>query len=199
MSQSDGRPPDTAAESGSATEIEGETAAETETAGCVRVGITGHLDLTAATERRVRAELRRYLAGLHEAAAARSCDLVGVTCLARGADSVFARVLMDLGGRLEVILPSADYRATQVGAEHAPVFDAILREAAAVRTMPASRAEPRAYAAANDALLDAVDQLIAVWDGQPAGLEGGTASVVRTARLRHMPIMVIWPDGAQRG
>lgn len=31
----------------------------------------------------------------------------GVTCLARGADQIFARVVLDLGGTVEVVLPAA--------------------------------------------------------------------------------------------
>ena len=165
----------------------------------VRVGITGHLDLTASTARRVAVELRRHLVGLRNPPGLRPADLVGVTCLARGADSVFAEVLVALGGRLEVILPSADYEEAQVGPDHAPVFDALLGRAASVRRMPAARAEPAAYISANHALLDAIDRLIAVWDGKPPVWDGGTASVVRAARARNIPVTVIWPKGAQRG
>lgn len=31
-------------------------------------------------------------------------DLTGISCLARGADSVFAQAVLDLGGKLEVLL-----------------------------------------------------------------------------------------------
>jgi hypothetical protein len=31
--------------------------------------------------------------------------LTGIRCLARGADQVFARVVLDLGGTLETVLP----------------------------------------------------------------------------------------------
>jgi hypothetical protein len=164
----------------------------------IRVGITGHVDLTASTVLRVAAELRRHLVGLCDPATTRPADLVGVTCLARGADSVFAEVLVDLGGRLEVILPSADYGEAQVGPDHAPVFDAMLDRAVSVRTMPAPRAEQKAYIAANHALLDAIDQLLAVWDGEPVAVDGSTASVVQTARARNIPVTVIWPEGARR-
>lgn len=50
----------------------------------------------------MRAELLRLLSGVG--------DLVGVSCIARGADSVFAQVVLDVGGRLEVVLPSRNYR-----------------------------------------------------------------------------------------
>jgi hypothetical protein len=162
-----------------------------------RVGVTGHLDITDATARRVATEMRRHLLGLCRPGITCSDQLVGVTCLAKGADSIFAQVLIELGGRLEVIVPAANYREIQNGPDPA-VFDAMLRQAASVRTMPAARAEEKAYVAANHAMLDAIDELIAIWDGVPAGFAGGTAAVVRTARDRDIPVTVIWPDGAQR-
>ena len=170
------------------------------TARPLRIGVTGHLDLTDATTRAVDAELRRHLLGLRgfSASAQHPVNLIGVSCLARGADSVFARVLVELGGELEVILPSADYREAAVGPEHAPLFDEMLGRATTVRTMPAARAGWAAYAAANNALLDVIDQLFAVWDGKPPVVDGGTASVVNRARDRGIPVTVIWPPGAQR-
>lgn len=167
----------------------------------VRVGVTGHLDLTDATARAVAAELRHHLSGLRGAAPrpGAPAHLVGVSCLARGADAVFAQVLVELGGALEVVLPSADYREAQVDPEYAPLFDDLLGRAATVRTMPAARAGQAAYVAANDAMLAAIDRLVAVWDGEPAVRDGGTASVVTRARAQGIPVTVIWPPGARRG
>lgn len=156
-----------------------------------RVGITGHLNLSDATLRLVAAELRRYLLKLREA------DLTGVSCLARGADSVFAEVLIELGGRLEVILPSSDYRQVQVPPDHAPLFDSLIESAASVQIMPSPTSGPAAYVAANNAMLDKVDSLVAVWDGAE-GAEGGTGHVVSQARTRRIPVTVIWPKGSRR-
>lgn len=49
----------------------------------VRIGITGHSNLTDSTAELVAEELRKILADQPD-------HLVGVTCLARGADQVFA-------------------------------------------------------------------------------------------------------------
>jgi hypothetical protein len=45
--------------------------------------------------------LRGLLAGAER-------TIVGVTCLARGADQVFARVVLELGGEIEFVLPASD-------------------------------------------------------------------------------------------
>jgi hypothetical protein len=163
----------------------------------LRVGVTGHIDLSPETARLVAEALHDHLREVRDRAGARS-RVVGVSCLAPGADSVFAEVLLGLGGRLEVIIPSADYRETQVGPDHAPTFEGLLRRADRVWTAPCERAEPASYAAANDAMLATIDHLVAVWDGNRSVQLGGTAHAVQTAELRRIPISVVWPEGAQR-
>jgi hypothetical protein len=158
-----------------------------------RIGITGHMNLTAATvalvQIAIRAELARHDPG----------DLVGVSCLAEGADAIFAAEVLDAGGRLEVLLPAPDYRDTRVSDTHLPVFDALVRRAHDVRFV-AEASSMQAYEDANAAMLETVDVLIAIWDGQPSpeGKRGGTADAVAAARERGIPVTVIWPEGAER-
>ncbi|MFF0489534.1 hypothetical protein ACFYTQ_11000 [Nocardia sp. NPDC004068] len=125
-------------------------------------------------------------------------DLVGVSCIARGADSVFAQAILDSGGRLEVVLPSRTYRERKVKPDHAPQFDEFVQRAAEVRVMDFDEANADAYEAANEAVLGSCDRLIAVWDGQD-GERSGTGSVVAMAQKRGLPVDVIWPRGAARG
>src|ERR1700754_2135416 len=76
-------------------------------------------------------------------------ELTGISCIARGADSIFAQVVLDLGGKLEVLLPAAGYREKKVNPDHAPQFDELTRRAIAVRVMPFSEANRVAYEATN--------------------------------------------------
>lgn len=155
-------------------------------------GVTGHMNLTPDTVALVSNALRAELAD--ESAG----GLVGVSCLAQGADALFARVIIDLGGRLRVVLPSEDYRESKVKPYYRAEFDALLDEANEVRTMPFPTANRDAYTAANEALVAQCDVLFAVWDGGPSGGKGGTADVVAYARERGTPVRVIWPRGAAR-
>ncbi|WP_280362295.1 pyridoxamine 5'-phosphate oxidase family protein [Nocardia wallacei] len=125
-------------------------------------------------------------------------ELVGVSCIARGADSVFAQAVLDLGGRLEVVIPSRNYRERNVKPDHAEQFDNLLRRAESVRVMDFADADADAYEAANKAVLESCDLLIAVWDGR-SGERSGTGSVVALAREQGLPIEVVWPKGAMRG
>lgn len=156
-----------------------------------RVGVTGHTELLPQTVHLVADGLRAVLAGMR--------PLVGLTCLAPGADQLFAEVVLELDGRLEVVLPAADYREAKVAPEQRPRFDALVGRAARVRTMPVPNAGRAAYHAAAMAVVDAADVLVAVWDGVADDRPGSTASTVAAARDRGLPITVVWPAGAQRG
>ncbi|WP_026931252.1 hypothetical protein [Glycomyces tenuis] len=157
----------------------------------MRIGITGHMNLTPATCELVRVELEKLLAG-HD-------HLVGYSCFAEGADSLFAQAVLDAGGRLVALLPAPDYRDTRVSEAHLPVFDALVDAADEVRYV-AESSSMAAYDAANAQMLDEVDAMIAVWDGQPSPewKTGGTADAVKAAKERGVPVTVVWPEGAER-
>ncbi|WP_144123645.1 hypothetical protein [Catellatospora sichuanensis] len=157
-----------------------------------RIGVTGHLNLTADTASLVATAVRELLA------AYRPDELVGVSCLAAGADTIFAEAVVAHGARLEIVLPAADYRDRQVAPDHAEAFDRLSGRAASVRVMPHARAGRAAYEDANAAMLAGCDLLVAVWDGHPAVDGGGTAAVVAQAHARAMPVVVVWPVGARR-
>lgn len=157
-----------------------------------RIGITGHSSLSADTARRVGEALHSGLAA-HPVE-----ELVGVTCLARGADQIFARVVLELGGTVEVVLPAADYRERKVKPDNATEFDELISRAAVVHTMPIATANREAYLAASEHVMDTIDEMVAVWDGAPPDGAGGTGDVVHTARERGIPVTVVWPEGSSR-
>ncbi|GGO16719.1 hypothetical protein GCM10010116_33780 [Microbispora rosea subsp. aerata] len=149
----------------------------------VRIAVTGHRNLDPVTTSLVDAEVRTFLR-------AYAPRMVGISCLALGADQIFAAAVLDLGGTLEAVVPAREYGE---GA-----FHALLAVASRVRRLPFERASPEAYAAANELLIETADLLVAVWDGLPARGSGGTAEAVGAAARRRVPVRVIWPAGAAR-
>lgn len=156
-----------------------------------RVGITGHSTLTVESAPLVADALRAELA-------AHASSLVGVSCLARGADQLFARVVLELGGALEVVLPAADYRSRKVKVDNAAVFDELIGQATTVRTLPFETSNRESYLGASEHVLSTVELMMAVWDDQPADGRGGTGDVVERARALGLPVTVVWPAGAAR-
>lgn len=158
------------------------------------LAVTGHLDLTETAAPLIRTALDALLSRY-----AADGALVGVTCLAEGADALFAEATLSAGGRLVVLVPSQDYRATVVRPDYAPLFDRLIDAAEEVHVLPHERADLQAYESANTALLERADHLIAIWNGEPpTGRGGGTADVVLEARAAGIPVDVVWPEGAAR-
>ncbi|XVV14840.1 hypothetical protein ACQP2X_11060 [Actinoplanes sp. CA-131856] len=152
----------------------------------LRVGVTGHIRLTRESSRPIYLALRRYLRDQ-----LRVYDNVhGVTCLADGADSLFARAVRDLGGTLEVILPGppGNRRRTR----------RLLRRADRVSRVGTGPAPEARYAEASERMLAGCEVVVAVWDGTEAGGRGGTAHTVARARELGKRVDVIWPPGARR-
>jgi hypothetical protein len=67
------------------------------------VGMTGHQGLAPSTSELVAEALRSKLTVY-------APNLVGVTMLGPGADQLFARIVLELGGSVYVVVPAARYR-----------------------------------------------------------------------------------------
>jgi hypothetical protein len=155
-----------------------------------RIAISGHRGLPAPTAAVIEKAIR---VALEDAGP----DVTGISCLADGADQIFARAVTDLGGALEAIIPADQYRDGLPAHSH-PEYDRLLALAANPRRMPFAEPTPESFMAASEFMIDTADELYAVWDGRPARGYGGTADVVAYARDRGKPVSVIWPPGAQR-
>lgn len=156
-----------------------------------RIGVTGHSKLTPESIPLVASALREELLG-------HGPDLTGVTCLARGADQVFAQAVLDVGGTIEVILPAQDYRENKVKPENREQFEKFCAQAARVHVLPHVTANRDAYADAGETLMSSVDRVVAVYDGAPPDGKGGTGDTVQAARERAIPVTIVWPHGASR-
>ena len=157
----------------------------------MRVGITGHRGLSEPVAEQVRAMLAEQVDRYAPA------YLVGVSCIADGPDSWFADLVLEAGGRLEVVVPAAEYR-DGLPAWHHPVYDRLLKSAGRVHTTGMTTSTSEAHQAGSEMLVGMVDELVAVWDGLPARGYGGTADVVAYARQTGVPVRVLWPAGATR-
>jgi hypothetical protein len=157
----------------------------------VRLAVAGHRGVRAKTERLVMVAIRKIVIDRLDSA------LVGISCLADGADSIFAQAVLDAGGQLVAVIPATTYR-DGLPAGHHPTYDALLARASETIRLDHIESDSQAHMDASLHMLYRADELIAVWDGQPARGFGGTADVVNAARERHLPVTLIWPHGASR-
>lgn len=156
-----------------------------------RIAVSGHRELPKPTERLVDAALRAEIAKHADD------ELVGLSCIADGADAIFARAVLDNGGSLTVVVPAKHYRAG-LPVNHHRTYDELLGLAGKVIQLDHSESNSQAHMDASVRMLDEADELIAVWDGKPTRSHGGTADVVKVARERGLPVTVVWPEGATR-
>ncbi|MFC4500544.1 MULTISPECIES: hypothetical protein [Streptomyces] len=157
----------------------------------MRVGITGHRGLSTDVEQQVRAMLDEAVHGFNIA------DLTGVSCIADGPDSWFAQAVLRHGGRLEVVIPATEYRAS-LPEWHHPVYDQLYGSAVDIHETGMTESTSEAHQAGSEILVGLVDELIAVWDGKPARGYGGTADVVEYAERTGVSVRILWPEGASR-
>lgn len=156
-----------------------------------RLAITGHRGLPEQTMRLVNEALREELADYSPN------GLIGLSCLADGADTLFARAVLDRGGKLVAIIPAAKYREG-LPEEHHTTYDALFAQASEVIELPHVESDSQAHMDGSLRMLEEADALLAVWDGKPARGYGGTADIVEAARERGVPLTVLWPEGATR-
>lgn len=156
----------------------------------MRVGITGHRGLSPETTTLITDRLHDVLEELNG-------ELVGVSMLADGPDSIFADEVLRHGGRLQVVIPARRYR-DELPTDHHATYDKLLAQASDVQQLNFTDSTEEAHMAGSESMLDHIDVLLAVWDGEPARGYGGTADVVHAAKERGIPVRVLWPEGASR-
>jgi|SRR5687768_1394892 len=158
----------------------------------MRIGVTGHQDIPPQALQYVARETNAFLDHVAD-------NFIGISSLAAGADQLFASLVLERGGRLEVVLPCRAYETSFLRQENLKNFHALLARAATVETLSFDEPSEDAYLAAGHRVVDLSQVLLAVWDGQPARGKGGTADIVKYAKHQGTQLEVIWPKGMKRG
>nr|WP_202498460.1 hypothetical protein [Streptomyces sp. SID5469] len=128
----------------------------------------------------------------------RHAAVEALSCLAAGADQLFADLALDSGVPLTAVIPGMDYEAHLGGDEVQASYRRLLKSCTARVDLPVEPTHEEAYYAAGRWIVDHADRLVAVWDGQPARGLGGTADVVAYARRTGVPVRVLWSSGVLR-
>ena len=157
----------------------------------MRIGLTGHQDIPPQALEYVTRGINRLLDNLKG-------DLVAVSSLAAGADQLFASIVLERGGSLQLIIPCRRYEKTFPHPEDLTNFRTLLERAVSVETLSFDEPSEEAYLAAGCRVVDLSDVLLAIWDGQPARGKGGTGDIVEYARSRATRLEIVWPKGITR-
>lgn len=125
--------------------------------------MTGHQGLPPSTAELVAAALRDKLAGYGP-------NVVGVTMLGPGADQLFARIVLELGGSLHVVVPAARYRDGFEDQDAREGYDELFARAANVEQLAYVESTERAHLEGGKAV---VDRAQALWQFGTASRPGG--------------------------
>lgn len=157
----------------------------------MRIGLTGHQNIPSQA-------LEYVTRGINEVLDRVKDELVGVSSLAAGADQLFASIVLERGGSLQLVIPCRRYEKTFLHPEDFTNFRTLLERAVSVETLSFEEPSEEAYLAAGCRVVDSSDVLLAIWDGQPARGKGGTGDIVEYARRRGTRLEIVWPKGITR-
>ena len=150
-----------------------------------RVGVTGHQRLDDP-------EAWPWVARvIRDGLARMEPPLIGVTSLAVGTDQLLARLVLEQGGSLHVVLPYAGIERS-FRPEDVPAYRELSQQAT-VEVLDTPGTDEDAYLAAGQRVVDLSDIVLAAWNGRPAKGRGGTGDVVAYAIRKGVPLIHISP------
>jgi hypothetical protein len=154
----------------------------------MNIGVTGHQNIAQPENWEwVARELKETLARFPQ-------PITGVTCLAPGADQVFARVVLESGGAIHAVIPFSGYEDMLDGEERFEYLNLLAEAVSATHLERNGNSDEEAYFIAGQVVVEMSEVLVAVWDGMPAGGLGGTGDVVALALETNTRVMQINPD-----
>lgn len=152
----------------------------------MKIGITGHQYLEDPQGWSwVKAEMDDLLTKLPG-------PFVGITCLAVGADSLFADLVLQHNGSIEAVLPFPEYEL-ELQIHDRRRYQKLLSMASTITVLEKKRSNQESYLEAGKKVVDTAELLLAVWDKQPAKGLGGTADIVEYASRRQKDVICIDP------
>jgi hypothetical protein len=150
-----------------------------------RLGIVGHRALDTDAAEFVSVSSRTLLTD----AVSTSREVVAVSALAEGADTLFAEAALLMQVPLEIVRPFARYAEDFVTAPGRSRYQELAESARDEATLEFAVRSVDAYQAAMRWVVENCDLLVAAWDGAQSGGRGGTAQAVRYARLVGRPVV----------
>ncbi|WP_166336985.1 hypothetical protein [Sphingobacterium chungjuense] len=147
----------------------------------MKIGITGHQEFEADLTDWIENEITKEITMMRQIRSA-------YTCLAIGADQLFAKVMISLNIQLTAIIPCSRYEDT-FDTNNRERYLELLSLCKQIKKLNYSEPSEKAFLEAGHVIAEESDVLFAIWDGKPAKGLGGTADIVEYAlNLKKMVI-----------
>lgn len=148
-----------------------------------RVGIVGHRYLT---NHETVAFVHEQCAAFLKHAKVEHPDLIAISAIAEGADTLFAEVALALDIPLEIVRPFHDYVSDFRSFSSRERYERLRAAASKETKLTYQERSNTAYKAAMNWIVSQSDVLVVAWDGLAAAGEGGTGEAVNQARKLDM-------------
>lgn len=152
----------------------------------MNVGITGHRNLGTKPEESWTSTALRLAVTEYEVTR-------GITCLAGGADQLFAEILLERRIPYIAVVPSANYEKSFESHSQSIRYETLLRCAQRSIFLPYPNPSTTAFLDAGKRVVDLSDLIFAVWNGNQANGLGGTADIVEYATSKSKTIVQFNP------
>jgi hypothetical protein len=169
----------------------------------ITISITGHRVLSAAQQEHLRPVLSRAIENvIYTLSQEGEAQLVALSPLAEGADTLFAEAAMACGLPLRVILPfereyyMRDFSGEDANAHFDNIYDHVpLAEDTVLGKYGGDQDDiNQLYLNIGMKVVDECDYLVAIWNEKPGNGKGGTADVVAYAKEQKKNILLINPE-----
>ncbi|GCE49847.1 8-oxo-dGTP pyrophosphatase MutT (NUDIX family) [Thermosporothrix hazakensis] len=152
------------------------------------IGVAGHQHLgNEATRLFVEQHFRAILQDYQH----QEKQLVVLSALAKGADQLFVQIALELGVRVEIVLPCAGYEDLFSEPKERESYQALLQACQATHQLSDRACTDDAFLAAQEWMVQRCNLLILAWNGLPPLGRGGTADMANYARAYGRPYIHI--------
>lgn len=152
------------------------------------IGVGGHQHLgDEKTYHFVMQQFRALLASYQQ----REPHLVLFSALALGTDQLFVQIALDLGVRVEIVLPCAEYEGIFSSETEKQEYNRLLHAAQAIHQLPSQKCSDDAFLTAEQWIVDHSNLVILAWNGLPPQGRSGTGDIASYARWVRCPFIHI--------
>lgn len=146
----------------------------------MRIGITGHQNLTTAERDWLKVEVAMEIKKMKIEEA--------YSCLAIGADQLFASIIFENKIPFVAIIPCKNYEQT-FDQKHIKLYNSFVKQATNVIQLDFKIPSEEAFYEAGKTVVNKSDVVIAIWNNLPAKGLGGTADIVEYAKMKNKKII----------
>jgi len=152
----------------------------------MKIGLTGHQNIGSKSD-------IKWVKGVLSEEIEKQNITCGISCLAVGADQLYAEILKVRHLPFIVIIPSDGYETTFDETSELPEYKRLLLTAEEIIRMKFSSPTEEAFYAAGKEVVNRSEMMFAIWNGKKAQGLGGTADIVEFAKAQRKKIIHINP------